>query len=55
LVDYAYLLCLSRAPSEAERAPLLQLFEASGEPEKRALAEDLFWALVTSREFLFQH
>ena len=24
-------------------------------PERRAIVEDLFWALMTSREFLFQH
>jgi hypothetical protein len=28
---------------------------SAGEGEKRSAVEDLFWALMTSREFLFQH
>jgi hypothetical protein len=55
IVDQAYLLCLSRHPSGAERAPLVALFSGADVDGKRALVEDLFWALMTSREFLFQH
>lgn len=55
LIDRAYLLCLSRAATPAEREPLLALFAQAADGEKRALVEDLFWALMTSREFLFQH
>ena len=40
---------------EAERAPLLETFRAAGSAGRREAAEDLFWALLTSREFLFQH
>ncbi|MCB1236427.1 MAG: DUF1553 domain-containing protein, partial [Verrucomicrobiae bacterium] len=55
LIDEAYLLCLSRPPSEKERAGFLEMLAGAGEPEKRAAVEDLFWALMSSREFLFQH
>jgi hypothetical protein len=55
LVETAYLQCLSRPPLPAEREAHTALLEAAPPNEKRAAAEDLFWALLTSREFLFQH
>ena len=55
IIDEAYLLCLSRRPSDSERKRLQNLFEVAPETERRGVVEDLFWALMTSREFLFQH
>ncbi|MEM7396531.1 MAG: DUF1553 domain-containing protein [Verrucomicrobiota bacterium] len=55
LVDRAYLLCFSRFPDEAEREGLSRLLAESPADQKRSAVEDLFWALMTSREFLFQH
>ena len=55
LIEEAYLRCLARPPRPAERAPLLETFRAAGSAGRREAAEDLFWALLTSREFLFQH
>ena len=55
IIDEAYLLCLSRRPSDSERKRLLNIFEVAPETERRGVVEDLFWALMTSREFLFQH
>ena len=55
IIDEAYLLCLSRRPSDSERKRLQNIFEVAPETERRGVAEDLFWALMTSREFLFQH
>lgn len=55
LVRRAFLACLSRAPAEAELAGFTDLLSSAPESEKRAAVEDLFWALMTSREFLFQH
>ena len=55
MIDEAHLLCLSRMPKPEEKRAYLALFESAGEAEKRAVVEDLFWALMTSREFLFQH
>ena len=55
LIDEAYLLCLARAPSAGERKRLLTVFANAPATDRRAIVEDLFWALMTSREFLFQH
>ena len=55
LLDDAYLLCLARPPSANERKRLLTVFANTPTTERRAIVEDLFWALMTSREFLFQH
>ena len=55
IIEETYLLCLSRLPSDAERKRLSQIFDDSPEIERREAVEDLFWALMTSREFLFQH
>ncbi len=55
VLDEAFLLCLSRAPTAAERAHFEPLLAQTPPQEKRAAVEDLFWALLTSREFLFQH
>ena len=55
ILDEAYLLCVSRFPSEKERNQLQKLLTNAKGDEKRTMIEDLFWALMTSREFLFQH
>ncbi|MEZ6064972.1 MAG: DUF1553 domain-containing protein [Planctomycetaceae bacterium] len=55
LIERAYLLALSRYPTDAERASLKDQLPAPGSPDEREILEDLFWALLTSREFLFNH
>jgi len=55
IIEETYLLCLSRLPSESERKRLRNIFEVASETERRGVVEDIFWALMTSREFLFQH
>ena len=55
IIEETYLLCLSRPPSDGERERLIAMFDSTPEKERRAAIEDLFWALMTSREFLFQH
>lgn len=62
IVNYLYLASLSRYPSDAERAALLN---ALGEAEsakvqgvsnpRRAALADMAWALLTSEEFVFNH
>ena len=54
-VEEAFMLCLSRAPTQVEKAQFQSVFATSAAEDKRAALEDLFWALLTSREFLFQH
>jgi hypothetical protein len=52
VIDDLYLRCLSRPPSDEERAELMA--HVSSEDPRGSL-EDVFWALLNSREFLFQH
>ncbi len=53
IVEKLYIRCLSRKPVPEEYAALKPLF-AEGTDLKRSL-EDVFWALLNSREFLFNH
>ena len=54
-IDEAYLLCLTRYPTARERDGFAAIIADTPEAERRAAMEDLFWALMSSREFLFQH
>ena len=55
LIDDAYVRCLSRYPTKDERTRFAEILNESSEAEKRTVIEDLFWALMTSREFVFNH
>jgi hypothetical protein len=55
LVEAAWLRCLSRLPTDAERTPLESMLAAASPDQKRAIVEDMYWSLLTSREFLFRH
>jgi hypothetical protein len=55
LLDEIYLACLARYPADAERNQLLALLPPSGADEERQTVEDIFWGLMSSREFLFNH
>lgn len=55
LVEELWWLALSRPPTEAERTAAATELAAAPADERRAAVEDLFWSLLTSREFLFQH
>jgi len=55
IVDEAYLMTLSRMPTPREEKGLLAELEKADEGQRKLVIEDLFWALMTSREFLFQH
>lgn len=56
IIDRLYLGTLGRAPTEAEKKNLL---DAIGDPTKPSLVketlEDIFWALLNSKEFIFNH
>lgn len=54
-VEEAFMLCLSREPTPVEKKHFQSMFAQAAPADKRATLEDLFWALLTSREFLFQH
>ena len=62
IVNYLYVASLSRYPVEAERASLLSaLREAQSKKvegvvnPRRAALTDMTWALLTSKEFVFNH
>ena len=55
IVDDVYLSALSRLPTEREKSGLLEAFAQSRDVERRLLVEDLYWSIVSSKEFLFNH
>ncbi len=55
LVDEIYIVCLSRYPSDLERQHLLEMLPKAGEASEAEIVEDLFWGLLSTREFLFNH
>jgi hypothetical protein len=60
IVEHLYLAALSRRPNESEIQQLRnELRTGGGSPdstsERRQTIEDLVWAVLTSREFLFNH
>jgi Protein of unknown function (DUF1553)/Protein of unknown function (DUF1549) len=55
LIDEIYLASLARYPSEAERSHLIALLPPPGDATEKEIVEDVFWGLLSSREFLFNH
>ncbi|HTU24743.1 MAG TPA: DUF1549 and DUF1553 domain-containing protein, partial [Pirellulales bacterium] len=53
VVENLYVRCLSRKPSAEEIERFQTLLAADGDP--RPTLEDIFWAVLNSREFLFNH
>jgi hypothetical protein len=53
IVDELYLSAFSRRPTDDERRALVARLDAA--TDRRQMVEDFAWALLTSREFLFNH
>lgn len=53
VVTELYLRCFSRVPTETELQGLSKVIDESENPQQAA--EDIFWSLLNSREFLFNH
>jgi hypothetical protein len=53
VIDHMYVAAFTRLPTDEERQRLSALLPAEGDP-KPAL-QDIFWAVLNSREFLFNH
>ena len=53
IVEEIYMRCLVRKPTEKEMVALGEILAAEKDP--RPVLEDTFWAILNSREFLFNH
>ena len=55
IVENLYLASLSRPPTDDEKQKLAAELSAAKPEERRQAIEDLYWSVLTSREFLFNH
>jgi hypothetical protein len=55
IIEDLYLSALSRYPSGTELQQLLRLLGESTVETRRDAVEDLYWSVLSSREFLFHH
>jgi hypothetical protein len=55
VVEEVYLSALARYPTDPERDRMLKTWSEAKEAELRPLVEDMYWALMSSKEFLFNH
>ncbi len=55
IIRDAFMLALCRPPRPDEAAKFGEMLAAAPPEERRQVIEDMYWALLTSREFLFQH
>ena len=55
IIQELYLAALTRFPDEREQSALLAVLEQVGESGRKQALADLTWALLSSREFSYQH
>ena len=53
IIDELFVRCYCRKPTERERIETITTVQSS--PDRRAALEDVFWALLNSPEFIFNH
>ena len=53
IIEDLYLRTLTRSPTDKEKQGLLAMLK--DEPDQQAVLEDAFWAILNSREFVFNH
>lgn len=53
IIDELYVRCFSRKPTDEERAKVMEGVNAS--PDKTVALQDVFWAILNTREFMFNH
>jgi Protein of unknown function (DUF1553)/Protein of unknown function (DUF1549) len=52
-IEELYLVAFARVPDDSEKKAALDYLQ--GTPDKRNAYEDIFWALINSKEFAFNH
>lgn len=55
IIEEVYLSALSRFPTDTEKEKMVKALADAGEKEQRQVLEDIYWAVLSSREFLFNH
>ena len=55
IVNEAFLRALSRRPTKREKDELVEVLATSTDVARRELIEDLYWGIMSTREFLFNH
>ena len=55
VIERAYLTTLSRFPTDAELKSLISIVDDSKDVGRAELLQDLYWSIMSSREFLFNH
>ncbi|MCA9120529.1 MAG: DUF1553 domain-containing protein [Planctomycetaceae bacterium] len=55
IIEEAYLMSVARYPTDGEMQELLTVMNSAPLDQRRIVIEDLFWSLLSSREFLFNH
>ena len=54
VIDELYIRCLARKPTETEKTKLMAFVGEEGRTDEEVL-NDLFWAVLNSKEFIFNH
>jgi hypothetical protein len=52
-IDELYVRCLARPPTEKEKTKLKSYF--GGDKSDEQVFTDIFWGLLNSKEFIFNH
>jgi hypothetical protein len=55
VIDELFLAALARFPADDERSKLLAELQGTPPSERRQVIEDLYWSVLSSKEFLFNH
>ncbi len=55
IVEHAYLTALTRYPTAKEKEKMTDVLHQAKDSDLRPAVEDVYWALMSSKEFLFNH